>query len=439
MTTFSGNNSQKARNMLIERSIYTAYALTLLDGVGKPTIETLQIKDFQKDEKLLIGRVDRNFNPIFVDPAYLKSFGSSKMALGFVVEAFKVVKKKYDRALRTGRVSMGSPVLSELVAKKAYIEPMGQYISHINKKAGEFKRYVKRTRQLKKITNFDTFVPVFMEFVELTAQNRPFTKSMYFLTKDVSPLVSGMAIEIAVGDYGDDRYKTENFYKDKNFEYLKNLAYAHGFVIDKHIPWRLVADLNSPQMQPYIESAFGVEGGSAIVLSTAFTQTYSDDVPGIIDMMVNIYNTIARHRPRTVVKEPTATTSPDSGKTIFAACKRKNTIIRRPTTREAMEASHSDGFWLEKYIRIRNLETGMRYNEATLRNISENATDLVNSLDRASAMRYIISKFDNVEHFEGSLFYDITRLDFAKSGKGKESDIDETVKRSVQASNFVIY
>lgn len=104
-----------------------------------------------------------------------------------------------------------------------------------------------------------------------------------------------------------------------------------------------------------------------------------------------------------------------------------------------MEASHSDGFWLEKYIRIRNIETGMRYNEATLRNISENATDLVNSLDSTSAMRYIISKFDNVEHFEGSLFYDITRLDFAKSGKGKESDIDETVKRSVQASNFVIY
>jgi len=438
MTTFSGNNDQKARNMLIERSIYTAYALTLLEGVNKPTIETLQIKDFQKDEKLLIGRVDRNFNPIFVDPAYLKSFAGSKMALGFVVDAFNMVKKKYDQALRTGKVSMGSPALSEFSAKKAYIEPMGQYISHINKKAEEFKRYIKKTRQLKKITNFDTFVPVFMEFVELTAQNRPFTKSMYFLTKEVSPLVSGMAIEIASGDYGDDKYKTENFYKDRNFEYLKNLAYAHGFVIDKHIPWRLVADLNSPQMQPYIESAFGVEGGSAIVLSTAFTQTYSDDIPDIINMMVNIYNTIARYRPSTVIKESAATTSPDSGKTVFAACKKINTILRKPTTREAVEASYSDGFWLEKYIKIRNIETNIHYNEATLKNISENAKDLSNSLDNFSAMRYIISKFDNIEHFEGSLFYDITKLDYTRSNKEK-SNIDEIVKKAVQASNFMIY
>lgn len=438
MTTFSGNNDQKARNMLIERSVYTAYALTLLDGVEEPTIETLQIKDFQKDEKLLIGRVDRNFNPVFVDPVYLKSFAGSKMALGFVVEAFNAVKKKYDQALRTGRVSIGSPVLSEFIAKKAYTEPMGQYSEHIAKKAEEFKKYIKKTRQLKKITNFDTFVPIFMDFVELTAQNRPFTKSMYFLTKDVSPLVSGMAIEIAVGDYGDDRYKTENFYKDRNFEYLKNLAYAHGFVIDKHIPWRLVADLNSPQMQPYIESAFGVEGGSEIVLSTAFTQTYSDDVPDIIGMMVDIYNTIARHRPRTVINEPAATTSPDSGRTVFAACKRVDTILRKPTTREAVEASHSDSFWLDKYIKIRNIETGMHYNEATVSNISENARDLSNSLDRSSAMRYIISKFDNIEHFEGSLFYDITKLDYTRSGKEKSS-IDEVVKRSVQASNFIIY
>jgi hypothetical protein len=277
-----------------------------------------------------------------------------------------------------------------------------------------------------------------MEFVELTAQNRPFTKSMYFLTKEVSPLVSGMAIEIASGDYGDDKYKTENFYKDRNFEYLKNLAYAHGFVIDKHIPWRLVADLNSPQMQPYIESAFGVEGGSAIVLSTAFTQTYSDDIPDIINMMVNIYNTIARYRPSTVIKESAATTSPDSGKTVFAACKKINTILRKPTTREAVEASYSDGFWLEKYIKIRNIETNIHYNEATLKNISENAKDLSNSLDNFSAMRYIISKFDNIEHFEGSLFYDITKLDYTRSNKEK-SNIDEIIKKAVQASNFMIY
>ena len=54
-------------------------------------------------------------------------------------------------------------------------------------------------------------------------------------------------------------------------------------------------------------------------------------------------------------------------------------------------------------------------------------------------MSYTISKFDNVEHFNGSTFYDVTRLDFAEEGLGLENDVKETVQRSVQASNFVVY
>ena len=36
------------------------------------------------------------------------------------------------------------------------------------------------------------------------------------------------------------------------------------------------------------------------------------------------------------------------------------------------------------------------------------------------------------------MFYDITRLEMAKAG-AEEEDVAETVRRSVQASNFVVY
>ncbi len=81
----------------------------------------------------------------------------------------------------------------------------------------------------------------------------------------------------------------------------------------------------------------------------------------------------------------------------------------------------------------------MRYSDGTLNVVTKNATDLMNSLDKSTAMRYITSKFDNVEHFEGSLFHDITRIHMRKDPTATGTSVDETVLRSVQASNFVIY
>ena len=54
-------------------------------------------------------------------------------------------------------------------------------------------------------------------------------------------------------------------------------------------------------------------------------------------------------------------------------------------------------------------------------------------------MRYIASKFDNVAHLEGSLFYDITRIEMSQDPNATESSVKERVQRSVQDSNFVQY
>ena len=67
--TISGNNDLGARDMYLQRSIYNGFILTALNKVNSPQIETIQIKDFLKDEKLLIGRVDPFGNPLLIDTA----------------------------------------------------------------------------------------------------------------------------------------------------------------------------------------------------------------------------------------------------------------------------------------------------------------------------------------------------------------------------------
>ena len=96
-------------------------------------------------------------------------------------------------------------------------------------------------------------------------------------------------------------------------------------------------------------------------------------------------------------------------------------------------------YWVDKYVKIRNVETGLKYDDATLSIIARNATDLINSLDNYTAMRYIGTKFDNVEHFGGSLFHDIVRLEMREDPNATGESVDERVQRSVQSSNFVVY
>lgn len=438
----AAKNNLPARESIIKRADYSVNAIPFLPEVNEPTLETRQLKDFLLNEKIFIGRVDGSFNPVFVNQKELDNFGpesNTKVGLRVVTEAYKDMKRKYDRDFAQGYINQNAPALTELSVKKAFINPFDDYKNNLRSRTEEFLSYVKNNRLINTIEDFDSFVNPFLQYVKDTGKQSPITRSMYFLTRRYSPLSTGLAFEVDDAPYSEDQYKIDAYYRQKNFQYFKNLASRYGFVIDKNIPWRLVADLNSPQMTPYIEKAFGFAGGSNYVLAVAYTQTYGDDIPSIIDLMVQFYNRIVQHRPKTVIVESGATAA-SGGRSAFNVCsKQGKTIRRRQVDPRRMPNAYPDGFWLDKYARIRNIETGLDYSEAQIQQISKNAENIVKKLDRPSAMRYIISKFDNVQHFEGSLFYDATRLDFARQGLGAEADVAETVKRSVQASNFVIY
>jgi hypothetical protein len=438
----AAKNNLPARESIIKRADYSVNAIPFLPEANEPTLETTQLKDFLLNEKIFIGRVDGSFNPVFVNQKELNNFGpdsSTKVGLRVVTEAYKDMKRKYDRDFAQGYINQNAPALTELSVKKAFINPFDNYKNSLRSRTEEFLTYVKNNRLINNIEGFDSFVNPFLQYIRDTGKERPITRSMYFLTRRYSPLSTGLAFEVDNASYSEDQYKIDAYYRQKNFQYFKNLASRYGFVIDKNIPWRLVADLNSPQMTPYVEKAFGFPGGSNYVLAVAYTQTYGDDIPSIINLMVQFYNRVAQHRRKTVIKESGPTVGA-GGRTAFNVCSRRGKVIRRSQVDpRRIPNAYPDEFWLDKYARIRNTETGLDYDEVQIQQISTNAGNIVKRLDRASAMRYIISKFDNVQHFEGSLFYDSTRLDFARQGLGDEADVLETVKRSVQASNFVIY
>ena len=444
MTTFLGKNGLTAKEMFDEKGFYNGYVLTELANVDDLQLETIQIKDFLQNEKMLTGRIDALGNTIVVNPANLSPFGSqiggnNSGALNFVVDSFNDMKEKFENDLRTGLINFDSEALSSLEPRRAYEDPIQAYKKHQIDKKQQFLNYVEANNLLSKIVDFDSFARIYMDFVSLTAIEQPFTSAMFLLTTNNSILSTGLAVEIYEGKYDDDQMKVDLFYKDPNFEYLKNLAYSHGFVIDKHVPWRLVADLGSPNLAPYVARALPptITNGLA-VLNLMYARVSYDDLSEIIGMMVDTYNTIVAARPFETVREPTATMSNRTPKTVFTKCKREKTIIRTALEAEKVLELPSS-FWVDKYIKIKNFETGISYSPAMIGQITRNAFDLINSVDTTAGMRYINSKFNGVAHFEGSMFYDYTRLQMSDSPRDPNYSVEDKVQQSVQASNFVVY
>jgi len=349
------------------------------------------------------------------------------------------MRDKFETDLRAGKLSLKSPALSELSPKLGYSSPLRQYSFYLEDLVGDFLTFAKNRNRIDKIKDFDSFLPIFMDYVKLRTKTAPITRSMYLLTKFVHPRSSGLVLEVWDGEYSDDRQKVDLFYRERNFEYFKNLAHQHGFWIDKNIPWRLVADLNSPRMRPFIENNYGKGANAASILFTAFGKTYVDDIPTLVQLTVDMYNAVATFRPRSVLNQPSATGAEFSSRSVFSGCNPQEVIVRNPVSLDEIDEKYDDNTWLPMYTKIRNYETDLGYNEAVLDSIIKNAIDLRKSVDIDAALSYIISKFDNIEHFEGSLFYDVTRIRLAKEAGATEADVKQLVQRSVQASNFIVY
>jgi len=67
----------------------------------------------------------------------------------------------------------------------------------------------------------------------------------------LSPLSTGLCVEIDDKSYDNDAEK-HRFINHPNFSFYKIAARKHGFMIDRNVPWRLVADVSSFKMREYM-------------------------------------------------------------------------------------------------------------------------------------------------------------------------------------------
>ena len=426
--SFKGSNKLGAKETFVSRVLYECYAYSK-DGASNVNPE--KTKNLLFLEKQLHGKVNQYMYPI--SPHYRKmvnisaNLTSPVLVFDFVADAFKALQEEFRRALSREEIfvdgNIGDP-RSGLTPKLGAISTDSNYLGYAKKINDNF---LEAFTKKETVDSFETFMPVYMDYLKTAASRIPFTRGAYITSKYNSRMNSGLYIEIASHDHSLDADKYDLYINDKNFKYYQIAAAKHGFMIDKHAPWRLIADFN-PNSQMYIYAKNRNSSLSSIddILGFYYRLSYHDELEDFKKTAISAYSTFARSNP--VMYR----TRREGG------CKITETITPQIENTTDLMEKYQDSFWLENYIILRNLESKLDYPEATLNKIIKYAKELEKTVDIRKALGYIERKFNGFMHREGSMCYEAAKIDLKEADKTPAS-FSKELKSAVRISKTKVY
>ena len=468
--SFEGKNDLKASEIFNERLMYGAYAYSK-DGL--PNFSPCLTRNLWDSESLFYGRLNFDKSAVqanlelmeYISGEARAGGAESVMVFNFVAEAFKSFRNEFLKAqnevgiifdevseassgeecgpckpasestttivAKTTKINTESPFLAMPTPVKGFSSMETKYRRHKNLLFQHFlNTYASKLSIKNQIKDFDSFIPLYLEFVKQNSLTFPYFRSAYVLSRYNSPMNTGLCVEISELKYSSDKEKYDLFISDPNFDFYKIMAAKHGFVIDKNIPWRLIADLASEPMLEYANASLYGQGSIANVediVEKCFYEVYEFEIDDLKSMAVATYNSIVRSTPSIYV-------------TCYGAkCATTTEIVRAPEEPDAIYAKYDNSFWLEEYVLIKNAESNLKYTPPAIDKIIKNAQDLENSFDIGKALGYINRKFRGVSSFEGSLYYKSVKLEVEENNEEGSTHFVDDIRSAIKKSKKVMY
>lgn len=200
------------------------------------------------------GKVDTEGRTVHLSETHLKQFTRTDLfAADFVVDAFEDFHSELKIAIQRTNLPSDS-FLKTIRPIRAWTSPGNLYHVYFSNLHGAFvDSYIKNEKG--SIKNFEDYFKFFMEYVYASTNSLPFSRSSFILSRFCSPLTSGMMVDLAPDGHGNDFVKFTKYINTNEFECYRNTAAKFGFFVDKNAPWRLIANIASPEMKEYIKQS----------------------------------------------------------------------------------------------------------------------------------------------------------------------------------------
>lgn len=398
-----GKNSVSSLKVLFEDRDY--YHRLVIPAINASFENQISFADLIKTESLY-GLVDESLNIVLPIDGNMKEIASGdsdkKYVMSFVADAFNEMKDYLSKAAITGKINKNS-VFCNLKAYRASVDK--NILTNIVqvKLAVGFNKYALSNQALSaQIKDANTFNKKFFDYLKIQIKNNlPITLSSIVLSSNFSTFTSGLVIDIANDKADDDTIKYEKYFLDSAFNVFADACKRFGFKIDTNVPWRIMADLNSPAMKEKTGNHNGYMrryniGSVNELFNKKYTPTYLSELAFIREFFYKSYYQFVQQYPYY---------DPDYKK--LDKCDFNNAVTgKRPLlTENQFYSLYPKTYWLRVYTYLRNYEEKRALTQQQFDNIVREANNFIKADREYSALEYIneyFKQFKNV-HFLHSL------------------------------------
>ena len=329
----------------------------------------------------IYGKVNQSGFAIVPKDKYISQIDAegTHMALSIVKECFDEMAEYYSKLDARNKLNPNSSSYKELKPSKSWSDYKLSFDNYRNLMLDDFIN--SKDTDTSEIKDYLSFEGSFLKYC--TAQKRPLTMSGYVVSKNSSPFGTGLVIDLADEDVGDDAIKYENFIKDPNFNVFRKVVNRFGFRFDGHIPWRIYFDVSHPYSVKKMEK-YGVKN-----LKEFFEKYYDriiDVLPNDLDsFMHGAYNTFYTIDSTYMQTRPCA----QGTRTKIEIKERESVSL------EKIRKKYNKEHWLRMYVYFRAVETRKKWIQSKFDRVVKEASQMRKHRGQKHMYSYLESYFNN--------------------------------------------
>lgn len=352
---FKGKNKLGTRRLFENRKSYRDEALY----IAEDDVFFSGVQDFFVGTGLsFYGRVDESRNFVSLLDSRAKYFKRSATdqkttnhrAADFVVDAYENFIKEFEDLVRESRcgISADDIDLKVVSAWKPYKSvaaiSANTMAKTIEKKLFDYGTDLGAKSRSRKVNELTT-IEQFLSKVSLQLRDKKITNSIplsgtsVMSSKYCSVSTTGLSIILRDSKFDDDEAKSI-FMNEIIFDFYRQAAMKHGFIINKNAPWQLVANIDSSAMASYMEERLT---SKEELWNTHYTKVHYSDIENIKKFILAMWNGFVDTNP---IARRRVSRCAGKGTTVMKTKRARYTI-------EQLNEKIKPSQWIKLYCEIR--------------------------------------------------------------------------------------
>tara|TARA_R110000824_G_scaffold49406_4_gene138572 strand:- start:233 stop:1597 length:1365 start_codon:yes stop_codon:yes gene_type:complete len=246
-------------------------------------------------QRHLYGRIDYDNNGIYPN-ADKVLFSTSSYVFGFDFTNTAIDEFNEDWASLLPSVPNSSVYKSIQTSNKNYRDITETFRNYYVEVFGQYHLSLFTTGRQTQITDFDSYVAMFAN--HLIDANIPFTRENLIKSLHYQPDNTLLVYNLQEEKHGNDEKTFQGFYLDEHISLMAQTLLQHGFVLDRHSPWRFVINLKAPQFA-------GEPSGKTLktIFDNYYIRAYTTEVVNVVEWLVTSYNNFVTTAQQKTIKQ----------------------------------------------------------------------------------------------------------------------------------------